>query len=70
MSKINKIYLGDLDDVRYAKVGLNGREALADQIRLVCLDAMDLTLVLLGVDAHSADVQLSTGSEDSDCDLT
>ena len=47
----------------------DGRQALADQIGLVRLVAVERQLVLLGIDGHGADDQLGTGPENTDGNL-
>ncbi len=66
---VNKIWienLGQLDDFFYVQIGLNRRQAFANQIGFVRFDTMYLLRVLLRIDAYSSDVELSAGPKHSD----
>ena len=70
---VNGVHIGldrQGDDFVDSQVGVDGRLALADQIGLVGLVAMQGELVLLGIDGHRADTQLGTGAKDPDGDLS
>ena len=60
---------GQLDDLVDAQVGVDGLLALADQVGLVGLVAVQGEPVLLRVDGDRGDAQLGAGAEDADGDL-
>ncbi len=69
MDSVDVVTTGDIDDFVDAEVGVDRSLALADQIGLVGLVAVQRQLVLLGIDRHRADAELRAGPEDADGDL-
>ena len=61
--------LGDAQDVVAVQVGRQRLAALADQVALVGLEAVQRLAVLLGVDGHGADAHLGGGAHHADGDL-
>jgi hypothetical protein len=53
-----------------AKIRVNRRLSLADQIRFVSLVAMQGELILFGIESNGAYTKLSAGSKDTDSNFT
>ncbi len=70
MNRVDLVPLGQLDDLVLGQVGRHRLEALADQIGLVGLVAVQVDAILFREDRHGAEAELGAGAEDADRDLS
>ena len=69
MDRVHLRLTRDAEDVVDLEVGLDRALALADQIGLVGLEAVQREAVLLGVDRDGADAELVGGAQHADGDF-
>ncbi|MCY1327479.1 hypothetical protein D9M69_130150 [compost metagenome] len=69
MDRIDFRMARDAQDVVDIEIGRQRLLALADQVALVSLEAMEGEAVFLGIDRHGPDIHLGRGPHDADRDL-
>ena len=69
VDRVDVVPLGQLDDLVLGQVGGHRLQALADQVGLVGLVAVQVDAVLLREDRDRAEAELGAGAEDADGDL-
>ena len=69
MDRVDALLLGQRDDAVDVEIGLDRALALADQIGLVGLEAVQREAILLRIDGDGAHAQFVGGAEDADGDF-
>ena len=69
VDRVDACLAGDAQDVLDVEVGRERLLALADEVALVGLEAVQREPVFLRIDRHGADVHLGRGAHDADRDL-
>jgi hypothetical protein len=69
VDRIRPGHLGHADDLGDREVGTHRRQALADPVGLIRLEAVEAKLVFLGVDGDGLLAHLVGGAHDADGDL-